>query len=152
MKRLTLDFSVGIFILIAILCITFLSLKVANLDNFSSYSNKSYTLNANFSNIGSLKISAPIKVSGFIVGRVNNIRLNPKTYQAIVTFEIDNKYKFTTDTSAQILTTGLLGEQYIALQSGADESYLNPGDTINLTSSAMVLENLIGKFMTSINK
>ncbi len=152
MKRLTLDFTVGIFILIGIACITFLSLRVANSDSFGGSSNKSYTLNATFSNIGSLKDSAPVKVSGFVIGRVTNITLNPNTYQAIVTLDINDNYKFTTDTSAQILTTGLLGEQYIALQSGADDSYLKPGGTITLTSSALVLEDLIGKFMTNMGK
>jgi phospholipid/cholesterol/gamma-HCH transport system substrate-binding protein len=83
---------------------------------------------------------------------VTNITLNPNTYQATVTLDINDNYKFTTDTSAQILTTGLLGEQYIALQSGADDSYLKPGGTITLTSSALVLEDLIGKFMTNMGK
>ncbi len=150
MKRLTIDFSVGIFVLIGICCLAFLSLKVATNSNFGSAANNDYTLYAGFSNIGSLKVSAPVKVSGFVVGRVTNISLNQKTYQAIVTLTINNDYKFSTDTSAQILTTGLLGEQYVALQSGADTSYLKNGDSISITSSALVLEDLIGKFMTSV--
>ena len=151
MKRLTIDFSVGIFVLIGIVCILFLSLRVAT-NSVSSSSSGSYTLYANFSNIGSLKVSAPVKVSGFVVGRVTDIRLSSKTYQAIVGMSINVQYKFSSDTSAQILTTGLLGEQYIALQSGADDIYLKNNGIITLTSSALVLEDLIGKFMTNMSK
>ena len=150
MKRLSIDFTVGIFILMGIICIAFLSLRVANSSNFGNKSNNSYNLYANFSNIGSLKVEAPVKVSGFVVGRVTSIELNPKTYQAVVILNINNNYKFSSDSSAQILTTGLLGEQYISLQSGADNTYLKNGDAITLTSSALVLEDLIGKFMTNI--
>lgn len=150
MKRLTIDFTVGIFVLIGICCLAFLSLKVATNSSFGQAARNNYTIYAGFSNIGSLKISAPVKVSGFVVGRVTDIRLNQHTYQAIVTLTISDGYKFSTDTSAQILTTGLLGEQYVALQSGADTSYLKNGDTISITSSALVLEDLIGKFMTSV--
>lgn len=150
MKRLTIDFAVGIFVLVGIICIAFLSLKVAT-NNIETSSDANYTLYASFNNIGSLKVSAPVKVSGFTVGRVTNITLSNKTYQAIVTILINNKFKFTTDTSAQILTTGLLGEQYISLQSGADDTYLKNGDTITLTSSALVLEDLIGKFISNMS-
>lgn len=149
MKRTTIDFWVGIFVIIGIACVTFLSLKVANITNFGSSSSGSYTLYANFNNIGSLKTDAPVKVSGFTVGRVTAIGLDPKNYQARVTMQINNSYQFTTDSSAQILTTGLLGEQYIGLQPGGDIDNLKNGDTITLTSSAMVLEQLIGKFMTN---
>ena len=151
MKRLSLDFFVGLFILIGIVCITFLSLRVAGISTFAGNSKDNYMLYANFNNIGSLKVDAPIKVSGFVVGRISNIQLNPKTYQANVAMRINKKYQFSLDTSAQILTTGLLGEQYIDLQSGADPTYLTDGGIITITSSAMVLENLIGKFMTNIS-
>ncbi|HLX53865.1 MAG TPA: outer membrane lipid asymmetry maintenance protein MlaD [Aquella sp.] len=151
MKRISLDFFVGVFILIGIICIAFLSLRVAGVSNFSSNNSKTYTLNANFNNIGSLKIDAPVKVSGFIVGRVTNILLDPKTYQARVIMKISDGYKFSTDSSAQILTTGLLGEQYVGLQSGAESQYLANDGNISITSSAMVLEDLISKFMTNIN-
>ncbi len=149
MKRSICDFWVGLFVICGIMCITFLSLKVANIWNFTNNSSTNYTIYAEFSNIGSLSHDAPVKVSGFTVGRVSAIKLNPKSYQAQVTMTIDAAYKFSIDTSAQILTTGLLGEQYIALQSGADEEYLKDGSTITLTSSAMVLEQLISKFMTN---
>ena len=143
---------VGIFVLIGILSLTFLALKVANSSDFDFKSDKSYNLYANFNNIGSLKVSAPIKVSGVVVGRVSNINLNTTNYQATVTMQISNKYKFSTDTSAQILTIGLLGEQYIGLQAGSDTNYLQNGNTITITSSALVLENLIGSIMTNIHK
>ena len=151
MKRITLDFFVGVFVLIGIICIAFLSIKVAGVSNFSENTSENYTLYANFNNIGSLKVDAPVKVSGFVVGRVIGIRLNPKTYEAQVVMKINNNYKFTIDSSAQILTTGLLGEQYVSLQSGADTNYLGNGSVITITSSAMVLEDLIGKFMTNMS-
>lgn len=150
MKRLTIDFTVGIFILIGLCSLAFLALRVAATSNIGSNSMSVYTVSADFTNIGSLRVNAPIKVSGFIVGRVSNINLDPKTYQAVVTMEINSNYKFSTDTSAQILTTGLLGEQYVALQSGSDNGYLKDGSIITMTSSAMILENLIGKFMTNM--
>ncbi|AUR51302.1 outer membrane lipid asymmetry maintenance protein MlaD [Aquella oligotrophica] len=148
MKRSMIDFWVGIFVLIGIASMVFLSLKVANITSFGSTNNSSYTLYANFSNIGSLKSGAPVKISGFTVGRVTAIGLNSKTYQAQVVMSIDNNYHFSSDSSAQILTTGLLGEQYVGIQSGADDTMLKNNDTITLTSSAMVLEQLIEKFMT----
>jgi phospholipid/cholesterol/gamma-HCH transport system substrate-binding protein len=148
MKRLTIDLSVGIFVLIGIFCLGFLSIKVATHTNFGSSDKDNYIVYAGFNNIGSLKVNAPVKVSGFVVGRVTNISLNPKTYQAVTTLTLNKSYQFSSDTSAQILTTGLLGEQYVALQSGADSSVLKNGDTISITSSALVLEDLIGKFMT----
>lgn len=151
MKRSIIDFWVGIFVIIGIVCITFLSLRVANISSFGSSQNDSYTIYANFNNIGSLKSDAPVKVSGFTVGRITAIGLDPKSYQAHVTMQINKGYQFTTDSSAEILTTGLLGEQYIALQSGADVDDLKNGDTITITSSAMVLEQLIGKFMTGMS-
>lgn len=151
MKRSIIDFWVGIFVIIGVVCITFLSLRVANISSFGSNQNDSYTIYANFNNIGSLKSDAPVKVSGFTVGRITSIGLDPKTYQAHVTMQINKSYQFTTDSSAEILTTGLLGEQYIALQSGADVDDLKNGDTITITSSAMVLEQLIGKFMTGMS-
>lgn len=150
MKRSTIDFWVGIFVLIGIVCLVFLSLRVANITSFGNNTDDNYTLYANFSNIGSLKTNAPVKVSGFIVGRVTNIGLDPKTYQAKVAMSIDKHYQFSVDSSAQILTTGLLGEQYVGLETGADDENLKNGGTITLTSSAMVLEQLIGKFMTNM--
>lgn len=96
-----------------------------------------------------MKVNAPVKSAGVLVGRVGAIGLDPKSYQARVRLDLDGKYQFSSDVSAQILTSGLLGEQYIGLQQGGDTENLAAGDTISVTSSAMVLENLIGKFMTS---
>jgi phospholipid/cholesterol/gamma-HCH transport system substrate-binding protein len=152
MQNNNLDFSVGIFVLLGLLSLLFMAVKVAHLSDFTNYNNDSYSLYANFANIGSLKIDAPVKISGFVVGRVSNISLDKLTYQAVVTLQIDNRYKVTDDTSAEILTTGLLGEQYIGLQAGSSSSFFKSGDTISITSSAMVLENLISKFMTNISK
>lgn len=150
MKRSLIDFWVGVFVLIGIVCVIFLSLRVANISSFGSSQHGSYTLYANFNNIGSLKINAPVKVSGFTVGRVTDINLDPKNYQAHVTMNVDKQYEFTTDSSAEILTTGLLGEQYIGLQTGADIDNLKNNGTITMTSSALVLEQLIGKFMSNM--
>ncbi|RTK94833.1 MAG: outer membrane lipid asymmetry maintenance protein MlaD [Neisseriaceae bacterium] len=151
MKRITLDFWVGVFVLIGIVCTIFLSLKVANIVSFNNYNKNTYTLYADFTNIGSLKNNAPVKVSGFTVGKISDISLDPQSYQAKVTMQIDNEYKFSSDSSAEILTTGLLGEQYIGLKSGADTETLQNGETISYTSSAMILEQLIGKFMTNMS-
>lgn len=150
MKRLTIDFAVGIFVILGICALAFISLKVATTASFGNSDTNGYTVYASFTNIGSLRVNAPVKVSGFVVGRVTNITLDPKTYQAITTLNLNQNYKFSTDTAAQILTTGLLGEQYVSLQSGSDSQMLQNGSTITITSSAMILENLIGKFMTNI--
>lgn len=112
-------------------------------------SSQTYTVYADFSDIGGLKTNAPVKSAGVLVGRVASIQLDPKSYQAKVALNLDSQYQFSSDVSAQILTSGLLGEQYIGLQQGGDTDSLAAGDTITVTSSAMVLENLIGKFMTS---
>jgi len=147
MKRSTIDLWVGLFVAIGIACITFLSLKVANLTPQSSAS--TYTVYADFDNIGGLKIKAPVKSSGVVVGRVSNITLDTKRYVAHVTLTLDKQYQFSRDTSADILTAGLLGEQYVGLTEGGDPDSLNSGDTITITSSALVLEQLISKFMLS---
>lgn len=145
MSRTILDIWVGIFVAIGIAATVFISLRVANLA--SSSGGDSYTVNADFDNIGGLKIRAPVKCSGVVVGRVKNIQLDMKRYVAIVTLELEQRFQFSQDTSASILTSGLLGEQYIGLETGADSTMLKDGDTIMITSSAMVLERLIGSFL-----
>ncbi len=147
MKRATIDLWVGIFVAIGIASVTFLSLKVANLAG--SGSEPSYGVYAEFENIGGLKVKAPIKASGVVVGRVTRIELNTENYRARVDMIIRNQYQFSRDTSAEILTAGLLGEQYIGLTQGGDLEMLKDGDRLSLTSSALVLEQLIGKFMTN---
>jgi phospholipid/cholesterol/gamma-HCH transport system substrate-binding protein len=147
MKRSTIDLWVGIFVAIGIACVTFLSLKVANLTPQSADS--TYAVYADFDNIGGLKIKAPVKSSGVVVGRVANIELDTQRYVAHVTLTLDKRFQFSKDTSADILTSGLLGEQYVGLTEGGDPDNLKNGDRITITSSALVLEQLISKFMLS---
>ncbi|AOZ50848.1 outer membrane lipid asymmetry maintenance protein MlaD [Chromobacterium vaccinii] len=146
MKRSTIDLWVGIFVALGIAAVVFLSLKVANLTPQSA--SQTYIVYADFDNVGGLKVKAPVKEAGVLVGRVSDIRLDPKTYRARVALNIDKTYQLSDDVSASILTSGLLGEQYIGLQQGGSETNLAPGGTITITSSALVLEQLIGKFMT----
>ena len=145
MSRSTLDLWVGIFVTIGIAAILFLALKVGNLTSVAS--TPGYHLQAAFDNIGGLKLRAPVKAAGVVVGRVEQIRLDPQTYQAIVSMKIDKGYQFTKDTIASILTSGLLGEVYIGLDSGGDTKMLADGGRIAKTQSAIVLEKLIGQFL-----
>jgi phospholipid/cholesterol/gamma-HCH transport system substrate-binding protein len=145
MNRSAIDLWVGIFVVIGIAAIGFLSLKVGNLTSVSSA--PGYHLDAAFDNIGGLKLRAPVKAAGVVVGRVERITLDPQTYQAVVSMRIDQGYQFTKDTIASILTSGLLGEVYVGLDSGGDTQMLADNARIGKTQSAMVLEKLIGQFM-----
>lgn len=145
MNRSALDLWVGVFVTIGIAAILFLSLKVGNLTSVSNA--PGYRLEAAFDNIGGLKLRAPVKAAGVVVGRVEQIRLDPQTYQAVVSMKIDRGYQFSRDTIASILTSGLLGEVYVGLDSGGDTQMLADGTRIAKTQSAMVLEKLIGQFM-----
>jgi len=147
MEKRNLDMLVGFFVLLGAAALVFLSLKAANLANFSFDS--TYALTARFDNVGGLKIRAPVKSAGVTIGRISKIAFDDKTFQGVVTLVIDHRYKFPDDTSAKILTSGLLGDQYVGLEPGADDKNLNPGDTIKLTQSAVVLENLIGQMLYS---
>jgi phospholipid/cholesterol/gamma-HCH transport system substrate-binding protein len=144
-NRSTIDLWVGIFVVIGIGAVAFLSLKVGNLTSVSSA--PGYHLEAAFDNIGGLKLRAPVKAAGVVVGRVERIRLDPQTYQAVVSLKVDQGYQFSKDTIASILTSGLLGEVYIGLDTGGDTQMLADGARIAKTQSAMVLEKLIGQFM-----
>jgi phospholipid/cholesterol/gamma-HCH transport system substrate-binding protein len=148
MKRTAIDLWVGIFVAIGIASIAFLSLKVANLTD--SNGGTTYTVYAEFDNIGGLKVKAPVKSSGVLIGRVSKIELNTITYRARVTLALNSQYQFSNDASVEILTAGLLGEQYIGMTQGGAEEALKEGDKLTLTSSALVLEQLIGKFMTNM--
>ena len=152
MKKSILEFWVGLFVLLGVVAIAFLSCRVAGGAALGGNNTATYTVYAEFTDIGGLKVKAPIKTAGVLVGRVDSIQLDPKTYQAKVSLNLGNQYQFSSDVSAQILTSGLLGEQYIGLMQGGDEENLTAGDTITLTNSAMVLENLLGKFMTSFTE
>ncbi|KPN72855.1 outer membrane lipid asymmetry maintenance protein MlaD [Neisseria sp. 74A18] len=149
MKKNVLEFWVGLFVLLGVIAVGFLAFRVAGGAAVGGGSGQTYTVYADFTDIGGLKVNAPVKAAGVLVGRVGGIKLDPKTYQAKVSLNLNNQYQFSSDVSAQILTSGLLGEQYIGLQQGGDEENLAAGDTITITGSAMVLENLIGKFMTN---
>jgi phospholipid/cholesterol/gamma-HCH transport system substrate-binding protein len=145
MERRTIDLWVGIFVVAGFLAFLMLALKVANFGSFNGQD--AYPLKAHFENIGGLKERAPVRSSGVVVGRVTQIRFDTKKYDAEVSMLIDNRYKFPKDTTASILTSGILGENYIGLEAGGDEQNLNAGDAIKLTQSAVVLERLIGQFL-----
>ena len=145
LNRSALDLWVGTFVAIGVGAILFLALKVGNLINFASA--PGYRLEAHFDNIGGLKLRAPVKAAGVIVGRVESIKLDPTTYQAVVTLKIDQGFQFTTDTIASILTSGLLGDVYIGLDPGGESQMLADGAKISKTQSGIVLEKLIGQFL-----
>jgi phospholipid/cholesterol/gamma-HCH transport system substrate-binding protein len=145
MSKKGIETLVGLFVLLGILALTFIALKAANLASFGQ--TDGYTLQARFDNIGGLKARAPVRSAGVTVGRVKSIRLDPKTYQGLVTMEIEHGLQFPRDSSAKILTSGLLGDQYIGLEPGGEEKNLGPGDTVTQTQSAVVLENLISQFL-----
>jgi phospholipid/cholesterol/gamma-HCH transport system substrate-binding protein len=145
MNRTVLDLWVGFFVAIGIAALLFLSLKVGNLG--SARLSDTYALSARFDNIGGLKVRGPVKSAGVVVGRITDIRFDSATYEAVVTMDVDGRYRFPKDTFASINTSGLLGEQYIGLEVGGDEKMLKAGDTISKTQSAVVLEKLISQFM-----
>jgi phospholipid/cholesterol/gamma-HCH transport system substrate-binding protein len=145
MNRATIDLWVGIFVVAGIGGLLFLAIKVGNLATFSS--GEQYQVQAKFSNIGGLKVRAPVKSAGVVVGRVADIRFDNESYEAIVSMNLDYSYQFPRDTTAKILTSGILGEQYLGLEAGGDGVMLKNGDRLRLTQSAVVLENLISQFL-----
>ncbi len=147
MERTTLDLWVGIFVVAGIAALAMLAMKVGNLSTYNI--SDSYQVHAYFSNIGGLKPKASIKSAGVLVGRVTGITLNTERYEADVVMSLDKRYQFPKDTFANILTSGLLGEQYIGLIPGGDEEFLKAGDEIKKTQSAVVLEDLISRFLYS---
>lgn len=147
MGRKGIETLVGLFVLLGLLGLVFLALQAANLG--ASSGGATYAVQARFDNVGGLKPRAPVRVAGVTVGRVKSIGIDPKTFQGVVTLDIEKAYSFPKDTAAKILTSGLLGDQYIGLEPGGDDANLAAGDTIAQTQSAVVLENLIGQFLTS---
>jgi phospholipid/cholesterol/gamma-HCH transport system substrate-binding protein len=145
MQRSKNDVWVGLFVLVGLAAVLFLALKSANLLQFSW--NKDYTVTAKFDNIGGLKKGAAVKSAGVVVGRVDTIQFDDDSYQAKVSLALENRYAFPKDSSLKILTSGLLGEQYVGIVAGADEKNLAAGDNIGSTKSAVVLENLISQFL-----
>jgi phospholipid/cholesterol/gamma-HCH transport system substrate-binding protein len=145
MDRTKNDVWVGLFVLIGAAALVFLALQAANLLTLSFQ--PTFHVDAKFDNIGGLKPRAAVKSSGVVVGRVESITFDDKSFQARVTLAMESRYKFPKDSSLKILTSGLLGEQYVGIEAGADEKLLVQGDTITNTQSAVVLENLIGQFL-----
>jgi len=145
MNRSTIDLWVGIFVVLGIGALLFLALRVGNLVSFSA--GETYYVQARFANIGGLKIRAPVKSAGVVVGRVADVRFDNDSYEALVSINLDQHYSFPRDTTAKILTSGILGEQYVGLEAGGDGVMLKQGDRIRLTQSAVVLENLISQFL-----
>jgi len=145
MERSKSDLWVGLFVLVGAAAILFLALQSANLLSLSFQ--PTYRVVAKFDNIGGLKRQAAVKSAGVVVGRVESITFDDKSFQARVTLALETRYLFPRDSALKILTSGLLGEQYIGVEAGADEKVLAQGDTITSTQSAVVLENLIGQFL-----
>jgi phospholipid/cholesterol/gamma-HCH transport system substrate-binding protein len=145
MERSKSDVWVGLFVLIGAAALLFLALQSANLLSLSFQ--PTYRVTAKFDNIGGLKRQAAVKSAGVVVGRVESITFDDKSFQARVALVLESRYTFPKDSSLKILTSGLLGEQYIGVEAGADEKVLAQGDTISTTQSAVVLENLIGQFL-----
>jgi len=146
MGKKGIETLVGLFVVLGLAALLFLALQAANLGSFKN--GDTYTLQARFDNIGGLKPRAPVRSAGVKVGRVTNIALDSKSFQGVVTMEVERSYQFPKDSSAKILTAGVLGDQYVGVEPGGDDKNLAPGDTIAQTQSAVVLENLIGQFLT----
>ena len=148
MSSRRIEIMVGLFVAAAVAAFFMLALKVSNM---SSYGNgDSYELIARFDNIGGLKVRSPVSAGGVRIGRVSDIQYNSESYEAVVRMSIDTRYnKFPLDTAASVLTSGLLGEQFIGLEPGAEEDFLKNGDSIDLTQSALVLEQIVGQFLYS---
>jgi phospholipid/cholesterol/gamma-HCH transport system substrate-binding protein len=145
MDRTTVDLWVGIFVTAGLIGLLVLALKVGNAGQADV--SDGYRLSADFDNIGGLKPRAPVKSAGVVVGRVESIGLDTKTFRARVNMRMDKRYQFPTDSSVSILTAGLLGEQYIGMDGGGEENYLKDGDKVRLTQSAIVLEKAISQFL-----
>jgi len=147
MNRATLNLWVGLFVVAGFVAILFLVFKVGSINGANL--GDGYTVTAHFGNIGGLKQSAPVKSSGVLVGRVSAIRFDTKKYDAVVTLKLVRDIPFSVDTSAEILTSGILGEQYVGLETGGEPDMLKEGGEITHTQGALVLEKLIGQFFLS---
>ena len=144
----TVQIWVGLFVVAGMAALLMLSMKVSNISAFTE--TEGYEIFAHFQNIGGLKVRSPVTMAGVVVGRVSAINFDNKSYEAVVTMNIQDRYNILPeDTSASIFTAGLLGEQYISLEPGGSEVLLKAGDNIQLTQSAVVLEQIIGQFLVS---
>jgi len=146
MKRSGVDLLVGLFVLLGFAALVFLAMRAGNMSSAVGLG-PTYQASAEFDNIGGLKPRAAVRSAGVVVGRVASIRFDDESYRAEVVLALDSRYKFPKDSSLKILTSGLLGEQYIGMEPGGDTEMLAAGDKITLTQSAVVLENLIGQFL-----
>ena len=146
MKRLNLELMVGLFIVLGFAAFVFSALQAANLGNLNVNAH-TYTVTARFDNIGGLKPRASVKSAGVVVGRVKSVTLYQETFQAKVEISVDIRYLFPVDSSLKILTSGLLGEQYIGISAGGEDENWKDGSVAERTQSAVVLENLIGQFL-----
>jgi len=143
-----IEILVGLFVAAAIAAFFMLAMSVSNMSSYNG--GESYQLTARFDNVGGLKVRSAVAAGGVTIGRVSDIQYNNDTYEAVVSMNIEAKYnKFPVDTAASILTSGLLGEQYVGFEPGAEDEYLKQGDVIDLTQSALVLEQIIGQFLYS---
>lgn len=142
----SIEISTGLFIILGFCALFFLAIETTNIQAYSDTGG--YDVTATFTNVGGLKVRAPVTMAGVSVGRVSSIRLDPQTFNAVVTMRIGSKFnQIPDDSSAAILTAGLLGEQYIGLSPGGSEAFLKNGSKIQQTQSAIILENLIGQFL-----
>jgi len=145
-----IEILVGLFVAAGIAAFFMLAMSVSNMSSYST--GESYELKARFDNIGGLKVRSPVSAGGVTIGRVSDIQYNNESYEAEVSMKIEAKYdRFPIDTAASILTSGLLGEQFIGFEPGAEEEFLKAGDVIDLTQSALVLEQIIGQFLYSMS-
>ena len=147
-KQRSLEIMVGLFNVLGFAAALFMALQAANLGSFS-FGRESYVVTAEFDNIGGLKPRAAVKSAGVVVGRVRSISFDPETFQAHVELDMEARFPFPADSSAKILTAGLLGEQYVGIEAGADMENLKAGSRIARTQSAVVLETLISQFLYS---
>jgi phospholipid/cholesterol/gamma-HCH transport system substrate-binding protein len=147
-ERTTIDLWFGAFVAAGFAALLVLAFKVGNLGG-AERAAETYRVEARFDNIGGLKVRGPVRSAGVLVGRVNDIHFDNERFQATVTLALDKRYTFPKDTTASILTSGLLGETYVGLEAGGDSKTLAGGDRIQITQSAVVLEKLIGQFLFS---
>ncbi len=145
MHKRSVEIAVGFFVALGLAALVMLAMQVSNLTVIGS--NNGYFLNARFDNVGGLKVRSPVVMAGVRVGQVQNLGLDGDTFEAIVTFSVDAQYRLPLDTGASIMTSGLLGEQYVLLEPGGEETMLKDGDEIKLTQSAMMMERVIGQFL-----
>lgn len=144
----SIEISTGAFIILGFCALWFLAMRTTNVQAYSE--GGGYTVSASFTNVGGLKVRAPVTMAGVTVGRVTSINLDPKSFSAVVTMRLDRHYaQIPDDSTASILTAGILGEQYIGLSPGGSETFLKQGSQIQYTQSAIILENLIGQFLSS---